>query len=172
MKPSLNTGGLIWITGLSGAGKTTIAKKIINFLNNQAILIDGDEMRKVLDLSSSSYDIDSRKKIAFIYVKMCTMLANQGFLVICSTISMYDDVRKYARENNKYYCEIFLNISEKERRKRDPKKLYEYHNNQIIHNMAGLDYTIELPKSPDIVIEDGLNINDSVDYILKYLEMV
>ena len=62
MKPSLKNGGLIWITGLSGSGKTTIAKELVKYYQNKAILIDGDEVRKVLDLSSSGYDYKGRKR--------------------------------------------------------------------------------------------------------------
>ena len=93
MKPSVTNGGLIWITGLSGSGKTTIAKRLIEYYNNKAILIDGDEVRKVLDLSSSGYDYNGRKHIAFIYARLCQLLSEQGFLVICATISMYDEMK-------------------------------------------------------------------------------
>lgn len=169
MKPSVTNGGLIWITGLSGSGKTTIAKRLIEYYNNKAILIDGDEVRKVLDLSSSGYDYNGRKHIAFIYARLCQLLSEQGFLVICSTISMFDEVREWNRQNNKNYCEIFLNVAEAERMKRDPKKLYANYKNNLINNMAGLDYQIELPKEPDIIINETVSIDESIDIILKYL---
>lgn len=169
MKPSLKNGGLIWITGLSGSGKTTIAKELVKYYQNKAILIDGDEIRKVLDLSSSRYDYEGRKHVAFTYARLCNLLSNQGFLVICATISMYDEVRQWNKDNNKYYCEIFLDIDEAERKKRDPKKLYANHQNNIINNMAGIDCEIELPKQSDIVITKFLNIKDSVRTITEYL---
>lgn len=169
MKPSIKHGGLIWITGLSGSGKTTIAKKLIEYYNNKAILIDGDEIRKVLDLSSARYDYEGRKHVAFTYARLCQLFSEQGFLVICSTISMYDEVRLWNRKNNKNYCEIFLNVAESERKKRDPKKLYANHKNNLINNMAGLDYQIELPKEPDIIIDETVSIDESIDIILKYL---
>lgn len=169
MKPSIKHGGLIWITGLSGSGKTTIAKRLIEYYNNKAILIDGDEIRKVLDLSSARYDYKGRKHVAFTYARLCHLLSEQGFLVICSTISMFDEVREWNRQNNKNYCEIFLNVAESERKKRDPKKLYANHKNNLINNMAGLDYEIELPKEPDIIINETVSIDESIDIILKYL---
>ena len=169
MKPSLKNGGLIWITGLSGSGKTTIAKELVKYYQNKAILIDGDEVRKVLDLSSSGYDYNGRKHVAFTYARLCHLLSEQGFLVICATISMYDEVRQWNKDNNKYYCEIFLDIDEAERKKRDPKKLYANHKNNLINNMAGLDYEIELPKEPDIIIDETVSIDESIDIILKYL---
>lgn len=169
MKPSLKNGGLIWITGLSGSGKTTIAKELVKYYQNKAILIDGDEVRKVLDLSSSGYDYKGRKQIAFMYARLCNLLSNQGFLVICATISMYDEVRQWNKDNNKYYCEIFLDIDEAERKKRDPKKLYANHKNNLINNMAGLDYEIELPKEPDIIINETVSIDESIDMIVDYL---
>ena len=169
MKPSLKNVGLIWITGLSGSGKTTIAKELVKYYQNKAILIDGDEVRKVLDLSSSGYDYKGRKQIAFMYARLCNLLSNQGFLVICATISMYDEVRQWNKDNNKNYCEIFLDIDEAERKKRDPKKLYANHQNNIINNMAGLDYEIELPKKPDIIIDETVSIDESIDMIVDYL---
>lgn len=169
MKPSLLNGGLIWITGLSGSGKTTLARELIKYYQNKAILIDGDEIRKVLNFSSTGYDYDGRKQIAFMYARLCNMLSNQGFLVICSTISMYDDVRIWNRENNTYYCEIFLDIDENERVRRDPKKLYADHKNNIINNMAGIDCAIELPKNPDIILNNTFNIDESIKIITEYL---
>lgn len=169
MKPSLLHGGVIWITGLSGSGKTTLALELVKFYQNKAILIDGDEVRKVLNLSTSGYDFNGRKNIAFMYAKLCNMLSNQGFLVICSTISMYDEVRNWNKDNNKYYCEIFLDIDEKERIKRDPKKLYANHKNKVIDNMAGLDFEIELPKNPNIIINKSFDINQSLKLITDYL---
>lgn len=169
MKPSLKNGGLVWITGLSGSGKTTIAKELVKYYQGKAILIDGDEIRKILGLTSSGYDYEGRKQIAFIYARLCNTLSNQGFLVICSTISMFDDVRQWNRENNKYYCEIFLDIDEAERKKRDPKKLYANHQNNLINNMAGIDCATELPKNPDIILNNKFSIDESLKIITEYL---
>ncbi len=170
MIPSIETGGLIWITGLSASGKTTIAKELMKFYDNKAIMLDGDELRKILNTINTGYDYDGRKKIAFIYAGLCRMLADQGALVICSTISMFDDVRNYNKENNKYYCEIFINISEEERMKRDPKQLYKKYRDNQLNNMAGVDFKVEYPKSPHITITEQYTIEESVSTITNYLK--
>lgn len=172
MKPSLENGGLIWITGLSGAGKTTLAKELVTYFNNKAILIDGDNMREILGAVNTDYHNDGRKNLAFTYAKLCNMLAKQGFLVICATISMFNDVRDYNKENNNYYLEIFMDISQEERIKRDPKKLYADYNNKKINNMAGLDSNVEYPKNPHITITEKYSLNSAKDLIINYLNKV
>ncbi len=172
MIPSIEHGGLIWITGLSGAGKTTLAKELVSFFNNKAILIDGDNMREILGTVDTNYHSNGRKNLAFTYAKLCNMLVNQGFLVICATISMFDDVRNYNRKNNKFYLEVFMDISKEELVKRDPKKLYADYNNNKINNMAGLDTNVEYPKNPHIIITEEYSLNTAKDLVINYLNKV
>ncbi|KTD62012.1 adenylyl-sulfate kinase [Legionella spiritensis] len=143
---------LIWITGFSGAGKTTVAKIVQEQLqakNKNAILLDGDEVRSALGLTDN-YSPEERKKIAFSYAKLGKLLADQGFYVIVATISMFEDVRQWNRRNNSHYLEVYLKVSEEERRIRDPKSLY-----QTGQELVEQGVLYEEPQNPDMLLEAG-----------------
>lgn len=163
MRPTVQDGGVIWITGLSGAGKTTLARKLQEKINAKTILLDGDELRKVLDMQTGLYDIEGRKKVASIYSRLSNMLSNQGFLVIIATISMYEEIREWNRKHIVRYIEIYLNVSEEERRNRDPKNLYKDNKS----NMAGVNLEVELPQNPDMIFSEKDSIEDMINKIIQ-----
>src|SRR5947209_8843532 len=77
-------GRVIWLTGLSGAGKSTVAREVVNRLHGRGIrpvLLDGDELRGALGVSGS-YDRASRRQLAFVYARLCRLLACQGHTVV------------------------------------------------------------------------------------------
>ena len=105
-------GRVIWITGLSGAGKTTLARELIQRLQeceSQPILLDGDILRNLLQVSENVLDSHSRKariKLALKYAQMCRLLSDQGFIVVIATISMFDELYAWNRENITNYFEF------------------------------------------------------------------
>ncbi|RDX36560.1 adenylyl-sulfate kinase [Vibrio campbellii] len=113
--------GLIWITGLSGSGKTTLSIMLSNYLQEQygvkVVSLDGDELRVALDVSNH-YSKKDRAQLAKSYSRLGELFVNQGFCTICSTVSMFDEVRKYNRQQNENYCEIFLDVDDEIRSKR------------------------------------------------------
>ena len=167
-------GKVIWITGLSGSGKTTIAKQIKKkFKENhlETILLDGDRLRKVFN-SNNDYDRKSRLLLARQYSNLGKILSDQGFTVIISTISLFQEIHAWNRENLKNYFEIFLNIPIKELKSRDTKSLYkDYHINRK-KNIAGLDLKIDIPKNPNITVSLDQQINDKllIDKIFKKIQ--
>ena len=95
-------GTVYWITGLSGAGKTTIGSIFYeelkkNYINT--VFLDGDTLRKVFG-EDLGYTEKDRKKCAMRYARLCALLASQGIYVVCCTIFMYDSIREWNRENN------------------------------------------------------------------------
>ena len=102
MKKILNKnkkGYLIWLTGVSGSGKSTIAKKIINKLEKEigpTLLINGDDIRKIFKLNS--FDYKSRKETAYKYSELSSFITRQGINVIFATVSMFHSVRKQNRK--------------------------------------------------------------------------
>jgi adenylylsulfate kinase len=152
-------GNVIWITGLSGSGKTTLAFELQALLKSRGekvILLDGDDLRVALSVRDTAYDRDGRKKLAFTYARLCKLLALQGYTIICATISLFHDLHKWNRENLPGYFEVFLDISEKERRERDTKRLYINSDAGSVTNMAGIDVEIEYPLAPDLKITEIL----------------
>lgn len=165
-------GVLYWITGLSGAGKTTIGNRLYYELrkeNNNVILLDGDILKNVVSDEPGYTDIQ-RKKRAIKYAMLCKILTDQGMIVICCTIAMFNEVREWNRKNNKGYVEIFLDVDLEVLKERDQKNLYSKNISGQIKNVLGMDMEVEFPESPDITIKnDGrYTISQCVKKILDY----
>lgn len=163
-------GVLYWITGLSGAGKTTIGNRLYYELRKRqtdVVLLDGDILKKIVG-DSVGYSEEDRRKRAMKYALLCKTLTDQGITVICCTIAMYNEVRDWNRKNNKGYVEIFLNVSESTLRQRDQKGMYSQYQKGELKNLAGVDVKVEFPQNPDLVLNnDGnLTIRECVNQIL------
>lgn len=163
-----------WITGLSGAGKTTIGKLLYDRLKEEyrnVVFLDGDIMRQVFgdDLGYSEKD---RRKCAMRYARLCNMLQRQGMFVICCTISMFDDVRTWNRRNIENYREIYIKASMQILYERDQKGLYSRYYKGKEQELAGVQVGLEEPKHPDVIIQnDGETTpREQVDYIMNYFE--
>lgn len=168
-------GTVFWITGLSGAGKTTIgqlfAKKLkLKHLN--LIYLDGDQLREVFD-TTNQHSQEFRKKQARQYSRMCAMLATQGSYVVCTTISMYQEIRDYNREKIANYKEIYIRVPMETLIQRDQKNLYTKSIKGEINNVMGLDLPFEEPLAPDLVIDNkGNNSPQSiVDDLWKFFNL-
>lgn len=142
-------GVLIWITGLSGVGKSTVSRALKEILvrdYSNIVWLDGDTLRDVLGISAG-YDWASRKHYAFIYSRLCELLVKQGMIVICSTISLFHDVQKRNREKNERYIEVFLEAPIEILQKRDNKKVYS---TKMDKQIVGVDICPEYPQNPDL----------------------
>lgn len=151
--------GLIWVTGLSGAGKTTFAlslqEKIENELMQRPILLDGDALREALK-TESAHNPDQRKKMALFYHSLSTLISQQGQCVICATISMFEEVRILNRTKNDFYCEIFLDVEDTLRNQR--KNNGSLRKEDITSNNT----SFSLPQKPDFIFKNMLE--DEIDY--------
>lgn len=148
---SVDQGRVYWLTGLSGAGKTTVAGLLVARLRQAgipAVLLDGDRLRAVL-APDAGHSTAEREKLAFTYGRLCAELASQGLAVICATISMFHAVRAWNRAHIPGYREIYLRVPLAERQRRDPKGLYA----RDAGAMVGAE-AIEEPASPDLVIDN------------------
>ncbi len=161
-----------WITGLSGAGKTTIGKSLYKKLksrNDGVVFLDGDILRDVFG-NSHGYSVEERKSLAMTYSRMCKMLVEQGLTVICCTISMFHEVRSWNRKNIPNYIEVYLRVSLSVLKERDQKGLYSDIEQGNIFDLVGIDIKMEEPESPDIVIDNdgGFSINECINMITEY----
>jgi len=164
----MTKGCVYWITGLAGAGKTTIGSALYKRLKMEhkaVVLLDGDMLREAFD-GVFGYTLDERKKCAMSYSRLCKLLSDQGIIVIICTISMFDTVRDWNRENISGYLEIFVNVSNETLIKRNQKGLYTGDEKSVY----GVDIQVELPKNPDIVLEnDGTVSPDKlIELILSH----
>lgn len=154
-------GRVIWITGLSGSGKTTLAQALQQELEH-SILLDGDDLRQALGAENTGYDREGRKNLAKTYSCLALMLARQGFTVLVATISLFHEIHEWNRENLPNYLEIFLDIPDDIRRKRDPKGLYA----KNIPDMAGERIAVDFPAKPDLILEESKSLKEAVKAVL------
>lgn len=162
---NMEEGYVFWVTGLSGAGKTTIGKKLYEYIReyqNKVIFLDGDILRSVLD--NSDYSSEGRKKLGMQYARLCKMLCSQGVFVVICVVAMFDEVRDWNRNNIINYKEIFLNVPFDELEKRNQKKMYSRAKKGEISNVYGYDINAELPKYPDVIIDNYGDVTSDIAF--------
>jgi len=144
-----------WITGLSGAGKTTIGREYYLYLKSSidnVVFLDGDELREIMG-GDFGYELLERKRLAHSYAKLSKMLSDQRIHVVIATISMFNEVREWNRCNIENYVEIYIKVPIEILIERDQKNLYSKNKKNIV----GFNIHMEEPLNPDIVIfNDGL----------------
>lgn len=172
---NINKGTLYWITGLAGAGKTSIGNKLYKHIKKKyknTIFLDGDVLRGILGYKNINYDKTSRMKIAMQYARLSKLFTDQGINVIFATISMFDSVRTWNRKNINNYVEIYLKVPINTIISRDKKQLFSNAKKKGKKNVVGIDIKIEEPKSPDIILNnlEKVSINNlSNDLINKLI---
>lgn len=151
-------GTVYWITGLSCAGKTTIGRLTFEKIKSEkdnVVFLDGDILRDVFG-NDLGYTIEDRKKGAIRNSRLCKMLSDQGIDVVCATIGMFNNVRKWNLENIKNYKEVFLNVPREVLLERDVKGLYRRALSGQEKNVVGIDIEAEFPVNPHIeIVNDG-----------------
>ena len=170
-------GQVIWITGLSGAGKTTLAEQLdvcLQKLGLQVILLDGDMLRNLFwdaDPKSESYTRQERIKLALKYSHLCKTLSAQGFDIIIATISMFNEIYDWNRENITNYFEVYLKVPLKELRRRDPKFIYKRYDDGDLRNVAGLDLKVDEPFKSHLTLDFEAHplIWQSNEYLAEHL---
>lgn len=160
----MKAGTVYWVTGLSGAGKTTIGKLFYERLcekKENVIFLDGDTLREVFG-NDLGYEREDRFRCAMRYARLCRLLSSQGHDIVICTISMFHDVRSWNRDNIERYREIFIKTSMETLRERNQKDLYQSGN-----NVVGLDLELELPDNPDVAISNDGDLlpQEALDYI-------
>tara|TARA_B100000900_G_scaffold413773_1_gene438562 strand:+ start:3354 stop:3854 length:501 start_codon:yes stop_codon:yes gene_type:complete len=158
-----------WLTGLSGAGKTPLAKKLQRKLSKTepTVLVDGDSVREIFGLDNYN-DIKSRVRIAYMYSNLTNLIQLQGVNVVCATISLFHEIHKYNRRIFKNYCEIYV--------KKDLNKLIDEDKNKIYSKalknetqVVGINIKPEYPENPKLIVDFNKkkNIDDIVNEIIN-----
>lgn len=169
-------GFTLWLTGLSGAGKTAIAEPLAEELQRRGLQIerlDGDIVRQHLtsDLGFTKEDRDENiKRVTFV----AKLLSRNGVGVICSFISPYRERRARTRseiEEGADFIEVFVDCPIEVCAERDVKGLYAQAFAGEIDNFTGVSDPYEVPEDPEIVCHTAdQTVEESVAYILSYLE--
>ena len=157
---------VIWITGLSASGKTTLGKAVYDELKvreRNTVLVDGDHIRKIFkhDNKNESYTMEERKKNADRICDLCAWLDSQGINVVCCILSLFEESRKWNRENYSKYFEVFIDVPMEVLMKREIKGLYKAAKAGELKNVVGVDIAFAKPSNPDFVLD---NSADNVDF--------
>jgi adenylylsulfate kinase len=168
---------VIWLTGLPGSGKTTIAKALyprLKELGFKVELLDGDIVRKELSpelgFTKQDREIHARR-----VVYLSKILSRNGIVSIVSLISPYRDFRRYARSetnmNNNFY-EVYVKCSLETCIARDPKGLYKKALSGEIKDLTGLQDPYEEPRNPEIIVDTEKQtleecVNKIINKVLK-----
>ncbi len=162
-------GFVLWLTGLSGAGKTTIAERLyeeLDTLGKDYERLDGDVLRGVFP--NTGFSKESRdehiKQVGF----MASRLEHHGVIVIASFISPYHEARQFVRDLCHNFIEVFVKASVEECKNRDVKGLYKRALSGEIKEFTGVDHPYEEPANPEIVVDTvNQTVDESVDQIMN-----
>ena len=159
MKP-----GVIFFTGYSGAGKTTIGKELQDRLvksGQKVIILDGDEIRNFFP--NTGFDEASRKRHNLNVGYMASFFEKQGMICIVTLIAPYADIRNEIRKSCSRFFEVYVNTTLQDCEKRDPKGLYKKVRNGEIKDFTGIHETApyEPPVNPEIKLDTSKNDLDS-----------
>lgn len=151
----LDSSGLIWVTGFSASGKTTVSRKLENLLIKKGfktLYLDGDDLRSIFG-NSWGYKRSDRLELAYVYFRMCNHLSSQGYIVIISAVAMFKEVSIWVRENIKNSMQVYLDVPADVRRYRDSLTKGIFFNKKLNDN----DY--DIPSSPDMIVKNYGEVN-------------
>ncbi|WP_281847360.1 adenylyl-sulfate kinase [Olleya namhaensis] len=165
---------LLWFTGLSGSGKSTIANVVEQELHKTGIktyTLDGDNVRKGLNNDLTFAPEDRTENIRRI-AETANLMVDAGLVVLAAFVSPYkkdrDNIKNIVKDVN--FVEIFINTSVEECERRDVKGLYKKARAGEIKNMTGISAPYEAPENPDIEIKtENQTVEEAVQEIIKFI---
>ncbi len=168
-----NQGFVIWMTGLSGSGKTTISKALNKELRNMDYdteRLDGDKLRQTIS-PDAGFTAEERTRHIRRTAYVSQMLAKHGVIPIVSLISPYEKTRNMVREIIDNFICVHVHCPLEVCKERDPKGLYKQALNGEIDNFTGIDDPYEEPKNPEIKVNTNEEeLEQSVSKIIDWLK--
>jgi adenylylsulfate kinase len=173
MIPPKDVGHIIWLTGPSGVGKTTLGRKITDYIFERKLpvrFLDGDVVRSFFDqdLGYSRLDrIMNVKRMAFAAFE----LSQQGVHVVVANIAPYYEVRDFLRKKLPTYIQIYLKASLQTLKDRDVKGLYKLYHDGHQQMMVGLDEPYDVPRNPHLELDTSTHsLEQSYQHITNYFQ--
>lgn len=162
------------MTGLSGAGKTTVGSLLYQHLKakkDNVVFLDGDALRRVMN--DFDYTETGREQASYRNMRLFQLLTSQGIDVVCCVIGMKEEYRAWNRANIPNYREIYLKVTLEELVRRDPKGLYHKALHGEIQHVYGVDLPFEEPVQPDVVVENQgpMRATDALARIIAALNL-
>ena len=165
---------VVWLTGLSGSGKTSTADALENKLHAlgyKTYTLDGDNVRHGLNNDLGFTDADRVENIRRV-AEVAKLMVDAGLIVITAFISPFISERKYARKilADNEFIEVFVDAPIEVCEARDPKGLYKKARSGQLQNFTGIDSEYQKPQNPEIVLESSKKSPEELaDYVLEYL---
>ena len=162
---------VLWFTGLSGSGKSSIADRVEQLLSEQGIhtyILDGDNVRTGLNKGLGFSEADRHENLRRI-AEVSKLFIDAGLVLLCAFISPLEKDRQMVKDiiGPENFVEIFINTPLEECEKRDKKGLYKKARAGEIKNFTGIDAPYEAPRSPDIEIKTGeMSVDAAAGYII------
>jgi adenylylsulfate kinase len=166
---------ILWFTGLSGSGKSTIANAVeskLLELRKHTYLLDGDNVRMGLNKGLTFSDADRVENIRRIG-EVSKLFVDAGSIVLTAFISPFVADRQQVRDlvEDSEFIEVFVDTPLAVCESRDPKGLYKKARQGEIPNFTGISSPYEAPQTPEIHIDnDGLSIEEAADVVVNYLQ--
>lgn len=171
----IDKGLVVWLTGLPGSGKTTIATGVAERLREKGYrveVLDGDWVRKTIN-PDAGYTREERRRHLLRVAWIARLLARNGVIVLCSFVSPYRSVRKEIREiieKEAPFLEVYVKCPLEECIRRDPKGLYAKALRGEIKHFTGISDPYEPPENPDVVLDTVNNsVHENVEELLKVI---
>jgi adenylyl-sulfate kinase len=175
---STERGATLWLTGLSGSGKSTVAAAVEQQLvqsGRSAYRLDGDNLRTGLN-ADLDFGRESRLENARRAAEVAALFADAGVVAVVALISPYAESRLRARQLHEAaglaFVEVYLAAPVDLCSTRDPKGLYARATAGEIGSFTGVDDPYEVPAAPDLAIQPGLPLTDAVDRVLATLARI
>ena len=168
---------VLWFTGLSGSGKSTIAdgvEKRLLALGHHTYVLDGDNVRQGLNRDLGFTDVDRVENIRRV-IETAHLMADAGLIVLVSFISPFRAERQLARERlgGDGFLEIFVDTDLAECERRDPKGLYRKARAGQLRNFTGIDSAYEAPQSPDLHLHTSdMTVEREVDLVIERMRQL
>ena len=168
---------LLWFTGLSGSGKSTIANAVEIALFKKGVhtyLLDGDNVRKGLNNNLTFSPEDRTENIRRI-AEVSNLMIDAGLVVLAAFVSPYKKDREMIKNTVKSsnFVEIFVDTSVEECERRDTKGLYAKARKGLIKDFTGVNAPYEAPENPDVLIEtENTSVEEAVSEVMKYIEKI
>lgn len=162
---------VLWFTGLSGAGKSTIAEQVCERLAQRGVAVeylDGDEIRRVFPATGfTREERDAHiKRVGF----LASRLEHHGLVVVASLVSPYESSRQFVRELCRNFLEIHVATPLEECERRDPKGLYKRVREGAVQNFTGVSDPYEAPVNPELRLDTtALTVSQAADRVLAAL---
>ena len=158
---------VIWLVGLSGSGKTTIGRRLVEQWREHApntLLVDGDDIRALYrhNQVENAHAIEGRRVNAERITELCAWLDRQGMNVVCSILSIFPELRAENKNLFSSYAEVFIDVPIDVLSDRDDKGIYGPALRGETHNVVGLDIPFPKPDVPDLVIANDFKTDPTV----------